>query len=98
MTQSTTNCISTSGATITNTNLFSNSGLFTVSNSSGGSAINVDYLGNTRLKNLILIDEVTEREWRVSVSDGQIKVIPLHPIDIRDQKINQIVNENITTP
>jgi hypothetical protein len=90
MTQST---ITTSGTLVnTNTNLTCNPGLFTVSNTlAGSSAIHVDYSGNTRLKNLILIDEVTEREWRVSVSDGQIKIIPLHPIDIRNQKIQDIL-------
>jgi len=93
MTQSTTSSITTSGALLnTNTNLTCNPGLFAVSNTvAGSSAINVDYSGNTRLKNLILIDEVTEREWRVSVSDGQIKIIPLHPIDIRNQKIQDIL-------
>jgi hypothetical protein len=62
-----------------------------VNTSSGDPAIQVDSEGNTIIKKLFLVDDVTGNKWELRVSNGNIIVEPVEIEDKRDQKIDSIL-------
>jgi hypothetical protein len=62
-----------------------------VNTSSGDPAIQVDSEGNTIIKKLFLVDDVTGNKWELRVSNGNIIVEPVEIEDKRDRKIDSIL-------
>jgi hypothetical protein len=62
-----------------------------VNTSSGDPAIQVDSEGNTIIKKLFLIDDVTGNKWELRVSNGNIIVEPVEIEDKREKRIDSIL-------
>jgi len=68
-----------------------NTNTLLVNTSSGDPAIQVDSEGNTIIKKLFLIDDVTGNKWELRVSNGNIIVEPVEIEDKRDKRIDSIL-------
>jgi hypothetical protein len=62
-----------------------------VNTSSGDPAIQVDSEGNTIIKKLFLIDDVTGNKWELRISNGNIIVEPVEIEDKREKRIDSIL-------
>lgn len=68
-----------------------NNNILLVNAVNGDPAIQVDSEGNTIIKKLFLIDDVTGNKWALRVSNGNIILEPVEIEDKREKKIESIL-------
>jgi hypothetical protein len=73
-------------------NTTTNSGLFTVSNSSSNTHLHIDNDGDVIIKKLVLLDENGDK-WEVKINDGEIVLEPRDIRNKRNHKLKVILNE-----